>query len=247
MPNYVMNEVTFRGNEEEIKKLRALLKSNVNEFDFNKVIPMPESLNLEDGSDTEVAIQAAKAKRAGKIHCDYIEERIWARERHTYDEWAAIGEKYLQNIDKYGFPTWYGWRNKYWGTKWNSDDVEWISDNTVRFTTAWNMPQPVYEKISELFPDLTFYVLFADEDIGNNCGHVWYEEGNFNVEYDGDVELACELWGLDPSEIEQCEEEDYESAVWQDGYDEDDEYDDEEPETEELTNEHERVFTTAGN
>lgn len=60
MPNWVINHLTIHG-ENAVETLRSLLKEKENEndkryaydFDFNKIIPMPESLNIISGSITE--------------------------------------------------------------------------------------------------------------------------------------------------------------------------------------------------
>lgn len=56
MPNWVSNHLTIYG-ENAVEVLRSLLvKSEDNdcgyELDFNKIIPMPEELNIESGSVT---------------------------------------------------------------------------------------------------------------------------------------------------------------------------------------------------
>jgi len=65
MPNHVKNIVKMEG----ITKL-PLFKTEYDEyekrdvvcFDFNKIIPMPESLNVESGSMETVAIEAVNRK-----------------------------------------------------------------------------------------------------------------------------------------------------------------------------------------
>lgn len=57
MPNYVQNEITFRGNGEGIKKVLETISSEENgSIDFNKLVPMPKSLNMTSGSITDTAI-----------------------------------------------------------------------------------------------------------------------------------------------------------------------------------------------
>lgn len=80
---------------------------------------------------------------------------------------------------------WYHWSVANWGTKWNSYDVEWKSDNVIRLDTAWSIPQPVYRALAEKFPNVKFFVFFADEDRGSNCGLLVLngdEETYFNPE-----------------------------------------------------------------
>ena len=79
-------------------------------------------------------------------------------------------------------------------------DVVW-NDNTVQFDTAWETPKPIFKKLSRLFPDISFEVSYADEDIGNNCGMMeWNENGFRETYYNDSVSFACEVWGLDPED-----------------------------------------------
>ena len=61
MPNWVQNEIIFENASDEkvaalIRELKAATESDGQAFDFNKIIPMPESLNVESGSSTDRAI-----------------------------------------------------------------------------------------------------------------------------------------------------------------------------------------------
>jgi hypothetical protein len=59
-----------------------------------------------------------------------------------------------------GLPVWYKWSCDHWGTNWNAcdfggQDKEDGSFECV-FSTAWASPVPVWEKMGEMFPALTF-------------------------------------------------------------------------------------------
>lgn len=63
MPNWVQNNITFSGDDAEIKKMLEAIKADEIGFgsiDFNKIIPMPESLNIECGSRTDKGIKMVK-------------------------------------------------------------------------------------------------------------------------------------------------------------------------------------------
>ncbi|MEC6909646.1 hypothetical protein VXS04_18445 [Photobacterium piscicola] len=47
----------------------------------------------------------------------------------------------------------------------------------IRFQSAWSMPEPSYRAMSKRFPDVVFYVQYADEDIGSNCGEIRLKNG----------------------------------------------------------------------
>ena len=63
----------------------------------------------------------------------------------------VTGEEYFNLQQKYGYHDWYAYHNAKWGTKWDAFDVE-ICEDSIRFTTAWAAPEPIFEKICEMFP-----------------------------------------------------------------------------------------------
>lgn len=76
MPNYVTNVLTVNGPEERIKAFKQLtiIKDEDNEtvFDFNKICPMPESLNMVDGGNKDEAIIAYLTNNCEKELTDGI-------------------------------------------------------------------------------------------------------------------------------------------------------------------------------
>lgn len=90
----------------------------------------------------------------------------------------------LRNHRKTGFMHCMDFARQAWGTKWNAYsqkiDVEGCS---LSFDTAWNTPVPVFKALSALHPTEEITVVFADEDIGSNCGTLKLKAGEF-VEQD---------------------------------------------------------------
>ena len=59
MPNHITNILTFEGGSEQVHAMLDKIKSDelgVGSIDFNKIIPMPESLAIEAGSRTDNAL-----------------------------------------------------------------------------------------------------------------------------------------------------------------------------------------------
>lgn len=50
MPNYVTNRLSINASVEDCEKVMNTILNEKNELDFNKIIPMPEELNIECGS-----------------------------------------------------------------------------------------------------------------------------------------------------------------------------------------------------
>lgn len=122
---------------------------------------------------------------------------------HNLEE---LGKAYLNNIKEYGADTWYDWHCENWGTKWNSTNVYYINENEVEFDTAWSMPYRLLEKLSEIY-ETRIEVRYADEDIGNNCGEIIFENGNCVDMYERDDMFAYELWGYTQEEIDEIKAE----------------------------------------
>lgn len=64
MPNWVTNRLIVSGNDKDIKQLFNNIKGDEAEqlIDFNKIIPMPESLDITSGSVTDESIFWALSK-----------------------------------------------------------------------------------------------------------------------------------------------------------------------------------------
>lgn len=162
MADFVFNDVQVEGPPERVSQLfkQIAFDGYPGTFDFNKVIPMPQGLQLE--------------------------------------EWRLSSTS-----------SWYGWSIKNWGTKWNNTPDEQVVDagsNSIRFTTAWEMPHPVLQELSRQYPDLDFHVSWTGEDTGYRTGARTYRSGEVVSEFlpvDGSPEardLSQAIRGLRSSE-----------------------------------------------
>lgn len=64
MPNHITNILQFSGTPKGIHQMLEAIKSEkhgIETVDFNKIIPMPKSLNTETGSSTDNGLRAYKA------------------------------------------------------------------------------------------------------------------------------------------------------------------------------------------
>jgi len=73
MPNHIQNKLKIQGTQEQIHKVLDFIKKEddgtndvhgIGTIDFNKIIPMPESLNITSGSCTNNGL---------KVYRDFIE------------------------------------------------------------------------------------------------------------------------------------------------------------------------------
>lgn len=203
MPNHVTNRIKFSGEPERIKAIMEAIKHDemgLGSVDFNKVIPMPESLNITAGSITDKGLKAYKDfvsillfdganKNIDILNIPEEKEAIFLKQRTDIkeDEWSA-GRQAFRNIQQYGFPTWYEWSINNWGTKWNAYDCIEIEDaaearKELCFNTAWSAPHPILSKLAQMYPDVEIEHEWADEDFGHNLGRVKYKGDTILEEY----------------------------------------------------------------
>lgn len=155
MPNHVTNIINFNcdpSRSDEIMKFLQAEDDVYGSIDFNKLIPMPEDLNISSGSFTSdgidiylTAVNPAtvdygyykmdyasflniylklKAQDACNMYKPALsEEEIQIRTKYnTFEELFKAGEQAISNLKLYGAITWYEWCIQHWGTKWNAYD-----------------------------------------------------------------------------------------------------------------------------
>lgn len=203
MPNHVRNKILMKGIDE-------IFGSEGGDFDFNKIIPMPEELNVPSGSpetDGIIAVLYALTKQQDtvlRLNANIVIDRFYIEEMNKLKPdklktKQAEGLKYIRNLIEYGHTTWYDWAIEHWGTKWNAYETEWFPDG-VDFLTAWSNPEPVVMKLAEMFPDAEIEHWWADEDAGNNAGHRLFSNGEWiedAPDEQGMLEIYVDLWGED--------------------------------------------------
>lgn len=202
MPNHVAHRVTISGAVEDVRlfKNRCIVTRiaqpgdrRQREFDFNSLIPMPETIHdmpsssvVDEGllilgyrGDDELEKQRATAKLQEMLEYPWVKalkpavrsiSKLIPLLIDRHPECLELGERALKNIEQYGHRDWYHWSVENWGTKWNSYDlnVEQETETHMEFTfdTAWSHPQPVFEKLAQEFPTLQVDVLCFDEGWG---------------------------------------------------------------------------------
>ena len=172
MPNHVTTILTFSGPEEKIKGLREDLKTEKSNFDFNKIIPMPEELDISDNSNTEFFSKLEKYRLLDLAHI--FRKECEKFEGTSFKSHAIAG---LLNYLNYGYVSWYHWSIENWGTEWNSYKVEYLDNNKVKFQTAWNFPYPVIQRLSLIYPEILIVAEYYDEDFGYNLGSYTFKAG----------------------------------------------------------------------
>lgn len=119
MPNNVTNVVIFHGDEQRIREiLEAIQMEDIGpgSIDFDKVILMPPSLNIECGSRTEQGLKLytsfvkqflAEVEAGGSTSGNRQLSEQYHKLRE--DEAFRLGEQAYHNLQEYGHATWYSW------------------------------------------------------------------------------------------------------------------------------------------
>lgn len=227
MPNWTSNRVVIKGNVDTLKTIKNLLQTETQSFDFNKIVPIPESLNLVSGWITNTSVQVAQSKKGSakraklmlSIKLPYDLSMCYAgygpKVLNTEEDVVTLGQIYIDNEKKYGHKTWYDWSYENWGTKWNACDSRLSSEEDGQleyyFQTAWCEPTPVFIELSKKFPDIIVINHANYED-----PEPWY---TYITEFkNGEVTSEC-------NEVDEDMKEEYESYFDDDNEDETEETD----------------------
>lgn len=133
---YVMS----KKEPEEFLRIKKLLEETEDDFHGNLWNKYMRDITMEQMNEIE--------KVVNRYIPDEAEEKLGIK---TLEE---LGELCLNNILKYGYPTWYDWSCKNWGTKWDAMETEGIPEKgEISFLTAWGEPINVIEKLFKKYPN----------------------------------------------------------------------------------------------
>jgi hypothetical protein len=176
MPNWVTNKVKAPSHV-----INAMV-NDVGEIDFNRIIPFEGEWAFDgvfmdaeelaeivtgqplDSNPLIGVLQAANRERAD----------IKKLSDTSFEQFVQM----LRNFRKCGLLHQMDFARKEWGTKWNACDQTVDAEaGTAQFDTAWSCPEAVLKALSKKFPADVIEVVFADEDIGCNCGRFTLKGG----------------------------------------------------------------------
>jgi len=219
MPNHITNILRIEASEELTAQIKTEIKSvdaegETRHIDFNKILPMPESLNITSGSTTENGIAILRYREGDDRKIREIMGYAWGSKFddpeamiiHMIDKGLANldeAQKALDNERLYGCRDWYGWSTSNWGTKWNAYSTNDTDVDEVSFETAWSNPYPVIVALSVKYPDAVFHMRYADEDFGHNVGEYSLQNGEVieeNIPEGGSSEaltMAADITGYE--------------------------------------------------
>ena len=210
MPNWCENDLVLSGESGVLACLDAIRgdveKAPVPDdaspapIDFNKIVPMPPSLNIADDSDVDMAYAAWHGDDEALLHylkvAWVVKDGVTTREHlqawllKNRPKAQALGDAYADNLRLYGAKGWYDWRYAHWGTKWNAAGASLEGgatdqEATLHFDTAWSPPKLVIEALGKKFPALHFEMRYFECGVGYNGLYV-VEDGEEARDESGD-------------------------------------------------------------
>lgn len=200
MSNDIVDQITFGTDDASLAAFHFMLHQvraegqPLGSIDFNKLIPMPQELDMRAGFQTdqglklymdfqkENAVIAMATLFTPEAECSpIIMEHLakWdAVEKKDPETWA-LGKKAAQNIKKYGCPTWVEWCRLNWGSKDNAYccvPLDKTSD-TMTFQTSRSAVPKLVAALSRRFPEQEVTYSWADESTGQHLGRMVFKAG----------------------------------------------------------------------
>lgn len=144
MPNWVNNRITVSGSPSEVERFEDTARKQPNIWSDEIY-----EANCEMGDVLSFANFIAPPQEA------VDSGEYWGT--HGFVKGEAVGR-----TDN----NWYEFNTREWDTKWDAGEVSRVEISggvEYGFQTAWSPPEPVFEKMTEMFPKLTFDVWWEEE------------------------------------------------------------------------------------
>lgn len=218
MPNYIKHRLYIKADKETKEKVMNACVNRTDEkpyFDFNMIIPEPSDLELEGNFEAEQCIKYyIKQRTEPNWNLNGIPFSDYGMPAELHEQNKPIAKQMWDNYRKYGYMYWFDWRLANWGTKWHACEHE-IGEDRISFETANNDARRVLVRLSAMFPEVEFYMEYANEDKGRDCGKITFLGGNitmleeYNYRTDGEQALryALSVWEYDYDEWKKEHEE----------------------------------------
>lgn len=164
MPTHVTHRLfVTAGDPKALRRFIGEDECGDPQIDFNRLIPMPESLDIEEGSRGK----KGRAALFGNWQNVLVFDENWARVEfdsrealiahfREHDPQALeLGRTYQENLVTHGARTWYDWRGDRWGTKWSAYSLKVVEPDfsELVFDTSWSVPKPIFHALAEALPE----------------------------------------------------------------------------------------------
>lgn len=202
MPNYVRNLIKVVDGD--FQAVADFMKSENYDFDFNRLIPMPQSM-------VELRTKYNGISKQSELGFEYWSNPSQRCKKEKYaiidkikEQGYDLRETLREGLDRLyvyadcGYWNSLEWAVAKWGTKWNAFDVVALpSDRTIFFNTAWSAPIPIYKALAKKFPTHKIIIKYYDEG-GFFAGYCNIKDGDelgedYECESDKGKEIINEI------------------------------------------------------
>jgi hypothetical protein len=145
MPNWVANRVSVRGSASEVERFEDTARQKPNIW-TDEIYKTRVESDEDIFSFANFIAPPQEAVDSGEY---------WGTHGFEKGEWVG----HTPN-------NWYEFNTREWETKWDACEVsraEVSGGVDYGFDTAWSPPEPVFRKMSEMFPELTFDIWWEEE------------------------------------------------------------------------------------
>ena len=182
MPNWCVNQVDITGDEAEVAKLVAFVKSDENSFTFENIVPPPATpMYSSDATHNKYVCGCESVAQPDPENEGKFMWVIDGKKVEYHGKCPTHNEHSFSNHPD----NWYNWNITNWGTKWSAAEVwnDRIDDDgkvdghtSYNFDTAWSPAEPVVAALAEKFPTLRIAHRYCEAGMGY-AGEVLYANG----------------------------------------------------------------------
>ena len=182
MPNWCVNQVDITGDEAEVAKLVAFVKSDENSFTFENIVPPPATpMYSSDCTHNKYVCGCESVAQPDPENEGKFMWVIDGKKVEYHGKCPTHNEHSFSNHPD----NWYNWNITNWGTKWSAAEVwnDRIDDDgkvdghtSYNFDTAWSPAEPVVAALAEKFPTLRIAHRYCEAGMGY-AGEVLYANG----------------------------------------------------------------------
>lgn len=145
-------------------------------FNFNKIIPIPESyIGIVCSTNTYANVYKYVVNIKGDLDLwnriieDPFYPNFYINNESIFDKYDEnMAKKAVSNYNKYGSLTWYEWVNEHWGVRGNAEETKVIAlngnDECIEFITAWNPPYEIIKALRAIDTNFKWSYKMESED-----------------------------------------------------------------------------------
>ena len=208
MPNHTAQMLTVTGDAFIIEAMKKFVHDDGVDLVHEKFFPMPAKLKH---TSSPAQIMTEDEIKQQWIAYHNLPEDDWSK-KQGYPSGLGITQEQSDALKaEFGFDNWYDWTNNNYGTKWGIyDQCTWSDFNEISFMSAWSPANLIIEKLSEIYPQLSFVLEAADEGGGFVCRYTISDGNSVCEDFEWDSAEGIEVrknvghWS-DEDEAEYCD------------------------------------------